>query len=121
MGMLCLYAAPQSVALPMKLRQDASVGRDSVEPPGFAFFLTGAGVVAAAVLSGRLFRSAAGDGGSYISGERRLLAPGECKNVGLCCGSAERRPTDEIFARTNRVGRDSVEPRFAFFLSGAAL
>jgi hypothetical protein len=46
----------------------ASVGRDAVEPRRFAFFLSTLGVVAAVVLSGRIFRSAAGDGGSYILG-----------------------------------------------------
>jgi hypothetical protein len=52
------------------------LGRGSVELRRFAFFLNALGVVAVAVLSGRIFRSVAGDRGSYIlgSGRRGALA-----------------------------------------------
>jgi hypothetical protein len=55
-------------------REDELVGRDSVEPRrGVVFFLSG--VVAAAVLSGRIFRSVASDGDSYILGNREPFLP----------------------------------------------
>jgi hypothetical protein len=56
-------------------REDELVGRDSVEPQRFAFSLRTLGVVAAAVLSGRIFRSVASDGGNYILGNREPFLP----------------------------------------------